>query len=222
MSNVSTKGKWQEKRTPFQKFLSALGLVLCIVFGFTLICNLTIIIKGTLYPEQPPSVLGVTPMVVKSGSMSGSDEGHIEIGDLIFVNKADPQELEVGDVIAFMEGSVVVTHRIVEIQTDDNGQRQFITKGDANNAEDQRPVTEDRLVGIYRSRIPRVGDFVLFMQTPLGMLIFIGLPVLALLTWDYARRWKSSAQEKKRTSQLEAELARLQQENEQLQDSAKK
>ena len=107
----------EEKSGLIQKILTGVSILLCIVFSFMLICNMTIIIKGTLYPERPPSVLGITPMVVLSGSMSGDAEDHIEVGDLIFVGKTEAEELEVGDVIAFMEGKVVVTHRIIDLFT---------------------------------------------------------------------------------------------------------
>ena len=99
------------------RVLTAVGVALCVIFGFLLVCNLTIIIKGALFPEKPPSVLGLTPMVVLSGSMSGEAEDHIEVGDLVFVGRADPEELEVGDVIAYMNGGATVTHRITAIDT---------------------------------------------------------------------------------------------------------
>lgn len=191
------------------KFTSIVGAVLCIVFGFMLICNLTIIVKGTLTPEKPPSVLGVTPMVVLSGSMSGTAEDHIEVGDLIFVGKADPDELKAGDVIAFMDGKVVVTHRILEVQAREDGALQYITKGDANNSTDLRPVHEDNLVGIYKTRIPKLGDFALFLQTPLGMVLFIALPLMAFILYDILRRQQYAKKEAQRTSELEEELARL-------------
>lgn len=191
------------------RILSIFGVVLCVIFGFLLICNLTIIIKGSIHPDEPPSVLGITPMAVMSGSMSGTAEDHIEVGDLIFVGKANPDELAVGDIIAFMEGETVVTHRIVEVQTGENGETQWITKGDANNAEDQTPVTEDNLVGIYQWRIPNLGNFAMFLQTPLGMVIFIGVPLLAFIIYDIVRRQWYANREKKKTAELEAELARL-------------
>lgn len=203
MNTTQTK----EKRS--NKAASAIALVLCIVFGLMLICNLTIIIKGSVAPEKPPSVLGVTPLVVLSGSMSGEAEDHIEIGDLIFTGKAEPSALEKGDVIAFMEGSVVVTHRITDISTDENGKLLFTTKGDANNAEDLRPVSEDKLVGIYKFRIAKVGNFALFLQTPLGMMLFIALPLLLFIIYDILRRRHYAAKEDKRTAELEAELERL-------------
>lgn len=199
----------KEKSSTTHKALTAIGAVLCVVFGFMLICNLTIIVKGTLYPEKPPSVLGTTPLVVLSGSMSGDAPDHIEVGDLIFVGKADPEELEVGDVIAFMQGKTVITHRIIEIQTGDSGERIYYTKGDANNAADQSPVSENNLVGIYKGRIPKVGDFAIFMQTPLGMVIFIGIPLAAFIIYDVIRRQRYAAMENKKTAELEAELERL-------------
>lgn len=199
----------EEKSGLIQKILTGVSILLCIVFSFMLICNMTIIIKGTLYPERPPSVLGITPMVVLSGSMSGDAEDHIEVGDLIFVGKTEAEELEVGDVIAFMEGKVVVTHRIIDIQRDENGALLFTTKSDANNAQDQRPVTESNLVGIYKARIPKVGDFALFLQTPMGMVLFIGLPLLAFIIYDIIRRQQYVRKESKKTAELEAELERL-------------
>lgn len=205
MANAKKGGKYAAKaKTTF----SLLGLVLCVIFGFTLLCNLVIIIKGSLYPEKPPSVFGTTPMVVLSGSMSGTAEDHIEIGDLIFVGKTTPEELEVGDIIAFMEGEIVVTHRIIGIENGDDG-LQFRTKGDANNAEDRNLVSVDNLVGIYKTRIPKVGDFAIFLQTPLGMLLFIGVPVLGFAVYDMIRRQHYVNREKKKADEMQAELQRL-------------
>ena len=94
--NVPKKGiihmsttKTNQTKEKSNKVAAVIGLVLCVIFGFLLICNLTIIVKGTIAPERPPSVLGTTPMVVLSGSMSGEAEDHIEVGDLIFVGKAE-------------------------------------------------------------------------------------------------------------------------------------
>lgn len=197
------------KKANSQKALTIIGIVLCVVFGFMLICNITIIVKGTMAPERPPQVLGVTPLVVLSGSMSGDAPDHIEAGDLIFVTPVEPGDLKVGDVITYMEGKTVVTHRIIEIITGEDGKLQFRTKGDANNTADKDPVHQDKLVGIYRSRIPMVGDLAIFMQTPLGMIIFIGVPLVAFLGYDMIRRQKHAAKDQQKTAELEAELERL-------------
>lgn len=189
--------------------MSAVGAIVCVILCLLLICNLTIIIKGTLYPERPPSIIGITPMVVRSGSMSGDREGHIEVGDLIFVGKAEPQELRVGDVIAYMMDRIVITHRVVDIQTDESGALLFTTRGDANNTVDAGQISEESIVGIYINRIPKVGDFALFLQTPLGMVIFIGIPVLGFIIYDIIRRQYYANKERKQNAEMAAELERL-------------
>lgn len=192
-----------------RRALTAAGLLACALLGCLLLCNLTIIVKGTMQPDRPPSVLGVTPMVVLSGSMSGEQDGHIEVGDLVFAVQTDPASLAVGDVIAFMNGQTAVTHRITAIDTDADGGLLFTTKGDANQTEDTQPVTESQLIGVYRGRLPGVGDFALFLQQPLGMLLFAGLPLLAFILYDIIRRQRSANRQNKCTQELEAELARL-------------
>ena len=192
------------------KIFNIIGAVLCVIFAFTLICNLTIIVKGTLKPDMPPSVLGTTPLVVLSGSMSGDAPDHIETGDLIFVDRVnDPETLREGDIIAFMQNSVTVTHRIVEIEKGEDGKLLFTTKGDANNAIDQSKVSEDQIVGKFRARIPKMGDFAIFLQTPLGLVLFIGIPLIAFIIYDVIRRQRYMQRQQKKNAKMEAELKRL-------------
>lgn len=192
------------------KVLSILGFILCGILAFLLICNLVIIIKGSLKPETPPSVLGITPMVVMSGSMSGNAPDHIEVNDLIFVSKVDPKDIKEGDVICFMDGKIAVTHRVVTILEQPDGTRQFRTKGDANNTEDKDSVSEDNIVGRYRTRIPKLGGVAMFLQTPIGMILFIGIPLLAFIIYDFCMRKRSRDRESQKTEELKAEIRRLQ------------
>ena len=200
----------QDKKLGILMNLAALAImaVLCVVFGFFLVCNIIIIVKGTLHPETPPTVLGVAPMVVLSGSMSGTAEDHIEVGDLIFTTTPDLDSLQVGDVVAFMDDDVVVTHRIVDITADKSGKKQFVTKGDANNTEDPA-IYPESVIGVYRGRIPKLGDFALFLQKPLGMAVFIGVPVCAFVIGDVIRRRKQAQHSDEETARLREELERL-------------
>ncbi len=201
------------KKTGSISAIEIIGLVLCIVFALLLICNLTIIVKGAINPDSPPSVLGVTPLAVQSGSMSGTAKDHIEVGDLIFVKPAKAETLREGDIIAFKEGSIVVTHRIVRVETAEDGTLQFITKGDANNTEDSQPVSAANLVGKYAGRIAHLGDVALFAQKPVGMAVFIAVPVLCFVLYDASVRRREAAREARRTRELERELERLRREN---------
>lgn len=191
-----------------KKIGTAVGLLLCVVFAFLLICNVTIIVKGTIDPEKPPSVFGVTPMVVLSGSMSGSAQDHIEVGDLIFTTAPDPAALKEGDVVSFMENTTVITHRIVQITTDETGQTVYITKGDANNTEDP-PIYASDIIGIFRFRIPFLGDLAIFLQQPIGMALFIGIPVCAFVVYDVFRRNRTRSKEAEENERLKAELEAL-------------
>lgn len=195
----------ESPRTRHSLLPTITGAAACLVLGILLVCNPILIVKSTLQPEKPPSVLGVTPLAVLSGSMSGT----IEAGDLIFVSQTTPETLETGDIIAYMSDGSVVTHRITAIGTGENGTMQFTTKGDANNTADEEPVTADQLVGVYRGRLPGVGDFALFLRQPLGMLLFIAVPVAVILLYDILRRRQYDAREQQRTREMQAELDRL-------------
>lgn len=196
------------KKKTANRIVFTIGMVLCVVFAVMLVGNLTIIIKGIIHPELPPSVLGVTPMVVQSGSMSGSAKDHIEVGDLIFTVKPDVDKLKAGDIISYMDGQIAVTHRIVAVETGADGKRSFLTKGDANNTEDPL-VSEDVVFGLYKGRIPKLGDLAMFLQKPLGMAVFIGIPVCAFIIYDIISRQKSAGKKDEETAALKAELERL-------------
>lgn len=196
-------------RTVISRAARGIGAIFCAALSLLLVCNLTLILKGAVNPDSPPSVFGVTPLVVLSGSMSGEREGHIETGDLVLVRGADPNALAVGDVIAFRSEGTTVTHRITAVSEAEDGSPLFTTKGDANNAEDTEPVAARDVVGVYLLRVPGLGDFALFLREPLGMLLFIGVPLFAFLIYDILRRQRSARREDARTAELEAELSRL-------------
>lgn len=204
MQNVEEKENKQSKKQLVQTII---GAVLCVILGFVLVCNLTIIIKGSIHPEEPPSIFSVTPLVVVSESMEGTQDGRIDKGDLIFVKDIEYDELKIGDVITFRANNGdLVTHRIIRV--DDEGN--FVTKGDNPlNDEDKPSLTEDRFIGIVTGRIPKIGDFALFLQTTWGMALFVGVPLIAFILYDVIRRQLYAKKDGDKTAELEAEVARL-------------
>jgi signal peptidase len=105
-------------------------------------------------------------------------------------------------------GTSVVTHRVLEIVQED-GQLSYRTKGDNNNAEDQVLVPQDNLVGIYRSRIPGLGNVAMFMQTTPGLIVCCVCPILLLVGYDMLRRRKFEKTQKQDTDALLRELEEL-------------
>lgn len=202
----------ENKKTPSKVDLikTIVGIVLCVIFGFILICNVVIIVKGAMNDDEPPSIFSVTPLVVTSGSMSGKDPGHIEVGDLIFLEKVAYKDLNEGDVITFKDGGSYTTHRIIGWDDEVGG---YITKGDANNTEDSHRVVEKSLVGRVTGRVPVIGNVILFLQKPLGMILCVGVPLAAYIGLDVFFRMKAEKQKTAaaddKTAALEAELERL-------------
>ena len=183
------KGKAKYDATT-RRILLIFGIVLILFFGFILVCNLIVIVKSAVKPDEPPTLFGVMPMVVRSGSMSGDAEDHIEVDDLIFITEVNHEQLKVGDIVAYVaDDKTIITHRIVGIQSDGQNELLFITKGDANNAPDA-PVTKDRLIGVYSWRIPKIGRLVMFMQTPLGIVLAVGVPVAIFFAIEFVGRRK--------------------------------
>lgn len=185
------------------------GLVLCIVFVPVILVNAALIAGSFLHPDELPGVFGVKPAVVLSGSM----EPTIQTGDLIAVTDCDPTALHEGDVVCYLSSGKAITHRIASVTTGEDGQLRYVTQGDANNAADRLPVTVDQVQGVWSGmRLPGVGNAILFMQTPAGMVLFIVCPLALFFAWDVWRRRRLGKAEEARTAQLERELAALREE----------
>ena len=111
--------------------------------------------------------------------VSPSMEPTYSEGDLLYVKAVDPDSVKVGDPITFVlnEDLVVATHRVVAI---DSENRQFTTKGDANETEDAAPVHFKNLIGVPVFSIPLLGYVSAYIQSPPGMYVAIGLGVVLL------------------------------------------
>lgn len=120
-------------------------------------------------------LFGINIFVVLSGSM----EPAYPVGSLVYVAETDPKELAAGDVITFnLSEAVRGTHRIIEV-VEENGERAFRTKGDANEQEDSGLVTEDDLVGKVIFHLPRMGYMVNYLQSSQGR--FAAISAIAVL-----------------------------------------
>ena len=142
-------------------------LFLVIVLPF-LIFNLTLIIKSKLYPDKIADFMGYKPFIVMSGSM----ETTINIGDLVIVKKVNSSSIHTGDIIAFKNGNIVISHRVKDV-INDSGTYKFKTKGDNNNVADDFIVSSDAIEGIFVNKIPGLGSILLFLGKPIGLLMVI-------------------------------------------------
>ena len=191
-----------------RRILTVIGTILCIILVPILIINCILIVKS-FTSEEVPNVAGTLPLIVLTDSMYPV----IKSGDLIICHTAEPEEIQVGDVIAFFDpagnGTTIVTHRVLEV-TEQAGQTAWRTKGDNNNTEDRLPVPADKLVAVYEdTRIPGAGNVALFMQTTPGLILCVVCPILLLVGYDMIRRKQYEKSSKKDTDALMAELEEL-------------
>ncbi len=98
-----------------------------------------------LFPVQPTTVI------------SGSMRPTLDVGDVVVIAKVSADTIKPGDIIQFREAAGVTTvHRVVDIQ-ESEGQRVFITQGDANSEPDANPVLSANVVGKAIFDIPKIG-----------------------------------------------------------------
>lgn len=174
------------------KFVKIIKWLVIGILVMILLVNLWILIQAKIKPDKVPSIFGYKPFIVLSGSMESS----IYTNDLIFVKEVDTSTLKVSDIIAFRDtNGKVTTHRIVDIKTE-NGETQFITKGDNNNSYDDGSVTMDRVEGKYVLRIPVVGRYFKFISEPIGMIVSI----LCVMVLTFAYLFISVVTDKKRVA----------------------
>ncbi|GAI45652.1 unnamed protein product, partial [marine sediment metagenome] len=108
--------------------------------------------------------------------LSGSMEPAIKMGSVVVVKPSD--EYKIGDVISFGEitrTKAPATHRIYDIKITE-GQPVYITKGDANNAPDQREIPKREVIGKVLFDVPYFGYAVDFAKKPLGFALIIIVP----------------------------------------------
>ncbi len=189
-----------------KRVATGIGIILCVVLIPVFIINVTIIVRSFVYPDMVPSFLGYKPFIVLSDSMNPM----IESGDIVLVKQVETSTLKEGDIIAFREDDTIITHRIQKIIETD-GIRQFVTKGDNNNTADIYPVSQDSVEGIYLLNVHKIGDIALFMQKPLGMILFVALPLIIFILYDIIRRWVYKNPDEDKTKKLEQELERMRQ-----------
>lgn len=147
------------------------------------ICNLLtilimVVIIGIIGALIVPKFMGYETYAVLSGSM----EPYYHVGSVVYVDKsAAPEEIEVGDPITFIKGdSMVATHRVVEIH---EAEKEFVTKGDANDVVDLAPVTFDQMIGKAEWSIPLIGYISIYIKTKKGL--FMAAAVLIVLIMLY-------------------------------------
>jgi len=143
-----------------------------------IICTILLLLALTL-----PRLLGFDTYNVLTGSM----EPEISVGSLILVKYRNPEEIKVGDVIAYSHNDVVVCHRIIENNISSG---KLTTKGDANDNPDPVVVDYSNVIGLVEYHIPTLGLIGTYISSLSGKLLVVEILVVASLLNIIADRLK--------------------------------
>ena len=99
---------------------------------------------------EPANVLGYRPVFILTGSM----EPEIKTNSIVITKNLTDEDIaniEVGDIVTYSvydewnKKDLTITHRIYEIEENENGDIIYTTKGDNNHTTDAYELTKDNL-----------------------------------------------------------------------------
>jgi signal peptidase I len=119
---------------------------ICRVLGIGLI----VVVIALCAPITLPRIAGYEIYNVVSGSM----EPEMPVGSVLYVKPTGLESVAEGEGIAYQDVDAVIAHRVVYNRP---ALGEFVTKGDANNMEDRKPVPYDAVIGRVEQHIPVFG-----------------------------------------------------------------
>ena len=174
-----------------KKVVYAVSLVIFIAFAAVFVFSLTVQNSKDINIDFASGY-----RVVQTGSMAKKHEKNtyltannlndqIQTFDLIKTEKLpDEMELQLYDIVVYEVEDMLIVHRIVGIEEPNDYHpdcRYFKLQGDASESADRYPVRYDQMRAIYKGeRIPFVGSFVMFLQSPVGWLCIL-LALVAMI-----------------------------------------
>lgn len=128
--------------------------------------------------------------------ISPSMEPEIKVYDVVVdLNVFSQDNIKKGDVITFISNSNVskgltVTHRVVDIITNADGTKSYITKGDNNLKADQATVKYSEVLGKVLFKIPQLGRVQFLIANKFGWILVILLPALGVIIYDFIKLFR--------------------------------
>ena len=128
--------------------------------------------------------------------ISGSMRPELKENDAIIVKKINFNKLKINDIISYNNNGTVVTHRIVEIYTDEGI---VYTKGDSNENIDWNKVEKEQIYGKVVLKIPYIGKILNFLYN--GNKYFI-LIFLTYIIFEINSRKKEKRKKKRKKYEI--------------------
>lgn len=172
----------KERNRTLRNRILTIAVTLLLVLATVLCVTVTVQVVRNGYAK----LFGFSFFRVVTGSM----EPAVPEGSLIITRQVAIDTIEVGDVICFRSkesymAGAMITHRVVDILTGEDGSLLLETKGDANLSMDGHYVDEGNFVGkmVWCSDDSFLVSLVSFFTSKTGFTVGIGLPCLLIASY---------------------------------------
>lgn len=181
----------QKKKTNYReifKFIST--IVSWTIFVLLLICAVLLLYYFVATRIYVAKGAGHEPKFSLYTIISPSMVPNINVYDVVIdIKVKKPEDIKINDVITFSSSMPgvnggTVTHRVIAISKDSNGEYYYQTKGDNNLVEDSVNVKFENIVGKVVLKIPGLGNLQRFMATKAGWLVLVLIPALYIILSD--------------------------------------
>lgn len=154
--------------------LSTLEAMFIAFVAMLAILNAVMFFQFKVLDYPVPKVFGYSFINILSGSM----EPTISAGDLVICKEQD--SYNVNDPVLFEDQGFLVLHRIVDIDEDGD----FITKGDANNANDKAKIQPENVYGKMAGVLHGWGSTLSYLSSRMGAFWTILVSLFIYLALD--------------------------------------
>lgn len=132
------------------------------------------------------SILGYRLFTVATGSM----EPVYNVNDVIIVEDVDEKSLKVGDDIAYrgtrggFEG-LIITHRIIKIDVDENGNNRYFTKG-VNSDNPDPSISSSQIIGKVKGKLFFINQVNHVVKNQFGFFFLVFCPLVLVIFLEVA------------------------------------
>lgn len=173
------------------------------IFVILILCAIFLIYYYVATKVYATKGEGYEPEISLYTIISPSMVPNINVYDVVVDKKVNnPQDIKINDIITFNSDqftgqTISVTHRVVEILVDANGNYSYSTKGDNNFVKDSYPTPYNKITGKVAFKIPQLGRIQFFLASKAGWLLIVVVPALYIILKDLLKIFKLSGLSKK-------------------------
>lgn len=128
--------------------------------------------------------------------VTGSMQPTLNVGDVILIKGVENQgDIDVGDIVTYKstQGAFAgsyITHRVVQIVIN-NGEYQYIMRGDDNPANDTEYINLEKVTGVYIKNIVFIQFLFGVLSNPIIFILIVVVPLLIILMMQVVNVIKS-------------------------------